>query len=37
MLFSLRKDKAAVVERRPVPPVDLEVPAVLETATFATG
>jgi hypothetical protein len=37
MLFPLRKNDTDRAERRPVPPIDLQVPAVLETATFASG
>jgi hypothetical protein len=37
MLFPLRKDETDRAARRPVPPIDLRVPATLETATFASG
>ncbi len=37
MLFPLRKNEPQRGERRPVPPIDLQVPQTLQTATFAAG
>ncbi len=37
MLFPLRKDGFASAEDRPVPPIDLQVPETVQTATFASG
>jgi hypothetical protein len=37
MLFPLRKDELARNEHRALPPIDLQVPNTLQTATFASG
>ena len=37
MLFPLRKSEGASAEPRAVPPIDLQVPEVLATATFGSG
>lgn len=37
MLFPLRKDQAPTDAARSIPPIDTQVPAGLETATFAAG
>jgi hypothetical protein len=37
MLFPLRKQATGRTERRPIPPIDLEIPGALQTATFASG